>query len=88
VLVVQATDAAQQAGIQVGTRTVQVGTLAVPAGGDIVINIDGRSVGSTGEMRSYIENNKNPGDTVTLTVVRNGQQMDVPVKLTERPAQF
>jgi S1-C subfamily serine protease len=88
VLVVQATDAAQTAGIQEGTTLVQVGPLAVPAGGDIVLSIDGHTVGSTGELRAYIENNKNPGDTVTLTVLRNGQQMDVPVTLTERPAQF
>jgi 2-alkenal reductase len=88
VLVVQANDPARQAGIQGGTNTVQIGPLAVPAGGDIILAIDGRSVGSTGELRSYIENNKNPGDTVTLTVSRNGQQLDVPVTLSERPPSF
>jgi S1-C subfamily serine protease len=87
-LVVQATDAAQQAGVQAGTTLAQVGNLAVPLGGDIVLSIDGRSVGSTAELRAYIENNKMPGDSVTLTILRNGQQIDIPVTLSERPAQF
>ena len=52
--------------------------------GDIIVALDGQSVNSLGEVREYIENFKHPGDSVTVSVVRNGQQMDIPVTLAER----
>ncbi|MBV9359661.1 MAG: trypsin-like peptidase domain-containing protein [Chloroflexi bacterium] len=87
VLVLQASGGAQQAGIQGGSTPIQAGGQSIPAGGDIVVAVDGRSVGTPGQLRSYVENNKRPGDTVTLTVLRNGQRQDVPVTLGERPPQ-
>jgi S1-C subfamily serine protease len=86
VLVLQVSDGAQQAGILAGGGGVQLGTEQIPTGGDIVIAIDGRPVSTTGELRASVENTKHPGDTVTLSVVRNGQHMDVPVILGERPS--
>lgn len=83
-LVVEVAGPAQQAGIQAGSRPVVIGGTAIPAGGDIIVALDGQSVNSLGEVRAYIENFKHPGDSVTVSVVRNGQQMDVPVTLAER----
>jgi S1-C subfamily serine protease len=85
-LVVDATDGAQQAGIRTGTRRVTIGGEQIPAGGDIIVAVDGRPVGTGGELRAYIENTKHPGDTVTVTVLRDGQRQDIPVTLGERPA--
>jgi S1-C subfamily serine protease len=86
-LVEAVSDGAQQAGIHAGSRTVRIGQDQVTAGGDIIVAVDGRTITSSGELRGYIENNKHPGDQVTLTVVRDGQRMDFTVTLTERPAQ-
>ena len=36
---------------------------------------------------SYLARNTRPGDSVNLTVWRDGQQVTVPVELTARPAQ-
>ena len=36
------------------------------------------------EMIGYLAINTNPGDTVTLTVYRNGQILELPVTLTSR----
>jgi len=83
-LVVEVAGPAQQAGIQAGSRPVVIGGTAIPAGGDIIVALDGQSVNSLGEVRAYIENFKHPGDSVTVSVVRNGQQMDIPVTLAER----
>jgi S1-C subfamily serine protease len=85
VLVVDASGPAAQAGIQGGNRPVVINGQTIPAGGDLIVAVDGRPVTTAGELRAYIENNKHPDDTVTLTVVRNGQRMDVPVTLAERP---
>jgi S1-C subfamily serine protease len=77
---------AAQAGIRAGTRRVQVGFGQVlMVGGDIIVAIDEQSVAGGGQLRAYIENNKQPGDTVALTVLRNGERLDVPVILSEAP---
>jgi S1-C subfamily serine protease len=85
VLVLQVSDGAQRAGIRAGSAAVQAGGQQIAVGGDIVVGIDGRPVGTPGELRGYIENSKRPGDSVTVTVLRNGQRLDVPVTLDERP---
>ena len=37
------------------------------------------------DMIRYLDLNKSPGDTVTLTVLRGNQQQDIPVVLGTRP---
>lgn len=51
-------------------------------GGDTIIAINGQAVVSRNDMLIYLDENFRPGDTVTLTVVRDGQQFDVTVTLT------
>ena len=53
--------------------------------GDLVIAIDGHETKVFSDMMSYIINHARPGQTVTLTLLRGGQKMDVPVTLGERP---
>ncbi len=84
VLVLQVSDAAQQAGVQVGSTPVQVGALRGQAGADIVVAVDGQPVGTPGELRGFVDNRHRPGDTVTLTVARGGQYVDLQVPLGER----
>ncbi len=85
-LVQSVTAGAQQAGVQPGSRRVTAGNQPIQAGGDIIIAIDGQPVATGGDLRGWIENNKHPGDTVTLTVLRNNQPTDLQVTLSERPA--
>jgi S1-C subfamily serine protease len=85
-LVQQVSAGAQQAGIQAGTRRVTVGTATILVGGDVIVAIDGQPVATGGDLRGWIENQKHPGDTTTLTVLRNGQRQDFKVTLSERPA--
>ena len=59
--------------------------MTVPFSGDIIVAVDGRAVRTASELRAYVENNKHPGDSVTITIVRNGQREDVVVMLAKRP---
>src|SRR5262249_11793268 len=86
-LVQQVAAGAQVAGIQPGSRRVQVGGEQILAGGDIIVAVDGQPVATGGDLRGWIENNHHPGDTVTVTVLRNGQTQDVSVQLSERPVE-
>ncbi len=83
-LVQEASAGAAQAGVQGGGRTVSIGNEQVRTGGDIIVAIDGRPVTTGGDLRGYIENNKHPGDTIVVTVLRNGQRQDLTATLTER----
>jgi S1-C subfamily serine protease len=86
-LVIQVTGGAQQAGIQAGNQQVTLSGEQIPAGGDIIVAVDGQPIATSGDLRAYIENTKHPGDTVTLTILRGGQRQEFPVTLGERPAQ-
>ena len=74
---------AAQAGLKVGTRATSVQGLM--AGGDLIVAIDGHPVLQYDDLISYLITHKSPGDTVMLTVVRDGQQQDLELKLGKRP---
>ena len=50
---------------------------------DIIIKIDGHTMNSSNEIQNLIAMKK-PGETVTLSLLRNGKSMDVAVKLGQR----
>jgi S1-C subfamily serine protease len=73
---------ADQAGIRGGDQPTSQG---LDAGGDVITAIDGVPVLSFDGLLSYLVANKSPGDTVVLTILRDGQTMDVTVTLDKRP---
>ncbi len=78
---------AAQAGLQAGTQTTTINGQQVPLGGDVITAINGQPVNNMEDLISYLFFNSKVGDTVTLTINRNGQSMQVPVTLAARPAQ-
>jgi S1-C subfamily serine protease len=73
---------AAQAGLRGGNRIVLAGLQQLRIGGDIVVAIDGKPVTSQTDLNLLL-NREWPGDTITLTVVRDGKKMDIRVKLGE-----
>ena len=57
----------------------------VPTGGDIIVGIAGKRVESRHELASYLALHTSPGDTVEVTVLRNGERKTVSVQLGARP---
>jgi 2-alkenal reductase len=55
------------------------------SGGDLIIGIDGQTIYQFGDLLSYLLNHKSPGDTVTLTVLREGQETQLDLILGSRP---
>jgi S1-C subfamily serine protease len=74
----------EKAGLIPGSKDVglQRGLLG---GGDLIVAMDGQPIKSFDELIRYLINNKVPGDTVTLTIIRDGKQMDLQLKLEKRP---
>jgi S1-C subfamily serine protease len=75
---------ADLAGIKAGTQTTSVQGLY--AGGDLIVAIDGKEVRTFDEMLAYLIENKSPGDTVVITVLRGTQKQDITVTLGKRPS--
>jgi len=53
-------------------------------GGDLIIAVDGQPIKDFSELMSYMVVNKNPGETITFTVLRDGRTLDVDVLLGHR----
>ena len=75
---------ADVAGLQAGNEPTQVQGLF--AGGDLIVGVDGQEVLQFSDMLSYMLLNKQPGDEMNVTILRDGQEMELTVILGERPA--
>jgi len=56
-----------------------------PTGGDLIIGIDDQAVNNFDDFMGYLLTYKEPGDTVTLTVLRGEEQLELDLTLEERP---
>ncbi len=81
---VQSRSAAAQAGIRGGSSQMDVGGNQLAVGGDIIVKIDGQTIGNSQDLASAVAGHK-PGDHVKITVLRNGKQMGLTVTLGTRP---
>jgi S1-C subfamily serine protease len=74
---------ADQAGLRAGLEEIpEVQDLM--KGGDLIIAVDGQTIHDFAEMISIIVLTGTPGDTLTFTVSRDGQTLDIPVVLGVR----
>jgi S1-C subfamily serine protease len=76
---------ADDAGIQGATDTAMVNGVPFDIGGDIIIGVEGLILDSFYELQVYLTRNTKPGDTVTLTIIRDGDVMEVDFTLGSRP---
>lgn len=79
VLGVRSGSPAEAAGLR-GTQRTREGWIP----GDVITHVDGRKVKSADELVSAIQR-RNFGDTVTLTIIRDGRSTQVAVKLPDKP---
>jgi S1-C subfamily serine protease len=76
---------AAQAGIRQGQQQVRIERYILAVGGDIVTAIDGQPMKTERDLVLYLDTQAEIGQTSLVTLWRDGQQMTVPVRLTERP---
>ncbi|PJF36685.1 MAG: hypothetical protein CUN49_04110 [Candidatus Thermofonsia Clade 1 bacterium] len=76
---------AARAGIRGATREISVDGEIVPVGGDIITEIDGMKIRVFEDLLGYLFTRTKPGDAVTLTILRNGERLQVTVRLMARP---
>lgn len=79
---------AARGGLRGGDQEIQndsIGVCPSVAGGDLIIAIDGQPVTRFDDLLVYLERYTSPGDTVTLTVLREGRTVEVDITLAPRP---
>ena len=74
--------AAAAAGIRGGNKSMVAGLQELRIGGDVLIAVDGKTITNQVDLNLML-NRSQPGNTVTLTIVRDGKQINIPVKLGE-----
>ncbi len=82
---VQPDSPAEAAGLRGGSRQVTVSGMPMVAGGDIIVAIEGTPVQRFDDMVNFLATQARVGDVVTVTVVRDGKEIDFEVTLSERP---
>jgi len=75
---------ADQAGVQGGDRVVQFGEFGLSVGGDVLVAIDEQPLRSSRELTLYLDTQTRVGQQVTLTLVRNGEELVIEATLGER----
>jgi serine protease Do len=77
---------AEKAGLRGSEKQTTINGENVNVGGDVIIAIDGQTVKTFDDIVAYLVRSTDVGQTVTLTILRDGQQQDVKVTLAARPA--
>jgi S1-C subfamily serine protease len=72
------------AGVRGAREVVDIGNVELGIGGDLIVAVDAQPVDREDALVRAIAR-KRVGDTITLTIVRNGRTLTLPVKLVRAP---
>jgi serine protease Do len=76
---------AQKAGIRGGSSLTSVNGREIAMGGDVIVKVDDKTVRKIDDILTYLEREKNVGDSVQFTVLRNGVTESINLTLGPRP---
>jgi S1-C subfamily serine protease len=78
---------AEQAGIRAGDEETTIDGVPVRLGGDVIVGIDNQTVRKIDDILVYLQREKSVGDDLQLTLLRDGQEMQITAVLGARPNQ-
>ena len=84
---VVASGPAEKAGLRGSTRQTNVGGAQAPVGADVILAMDGRAVKSFDDLVAFLASGTQVNQTVTLTILRDGQQQTIKLTVGARPNQ-
>ena len=77
---------AEKAGLKGGTAIKVVEGQRIVVGGDIIVGLDGVEVRGIADILLYLERHVEIGQKVVFHVVRDGERLDIPLVVGERPS--
>ena len=85
ILSVEPDTPAAKAGLRGGNRSVNTPYGTIMVGGDAILAIDGVTIASPSKLVAYLETYTRPGEIIQVTVLRDKEEITLPVTLGERP---
>ena len=79
---------ADKAGLRGSDGVAELDGLSYDTGGDVITAIDGQPINSFDDLLVHVALETRPGQRVTLTIVRDGKSIEVPLTLESRPDDF
>ena len=76
---------AEKAGLKGVSQTREIDGREFPVDGDIILEIDGKTVRKISDILIHLQREKHVGDEMIITVLRTGVVMDLVMTLEERP---
>jgi 2-alkenal reductase len=76
---------ALRAGIRGASRQARIGNQRILIGGDIIVAVNGEPIDDWLSYLEYLELETDVGDMVSLTLIRDGQQMAIDVVVSTQP---
>jgi S1-C subfamily serine protease len=87
ILEVAPTSPAERAGLREGREQIWVGRYILPVGGDILTAVNGEPVRTGRDLIRYVDTQVEVGETIQVTLWRDGREQTIAVTLSERPRQ-
>lgn len=78
---------AAKAGLQASNTVVTINGAQGTVGGDVITAIDGQTITSMSDLIAYLAINTQVGQTVSLTILRDGKTQTLQLTLGSRPSQ-
>jgi len=76
---------ADKAGLKGSSQTAIANEVEYTIGGDIILSIDENEVRQVADLLTYLQREKNVGDTLNLEILRDGKIINIILTLEERP---
>jgi S1-C subfamily serine protease len=84
IMVVVSGGPAEAAGLQEGDRNVTIDGAELTVGGDIITAINDQKIRGISDVLLYLARDAEVGETVQITVIRDGERMEIPLTLQSR----
>ncbi len=77
---------AEKAGLQGGSKQAELNGQQVNTGGDVITAVDGQPVTRFEDLVSYLYEQTEVGQTIALTILRDGKEQAIELTLGSQPA--
>jgi len=77
---------AEKAGLRGGDNPTRIEGQTVPLGGDIILELDNNQIRKLDDILVYLQREKTVGDTLQVTILRDGTEMNIDLVLEARPS--
>lgn len=86
-LIVEVVDGspADKAGLRAGNETATINGQEMKIGGDVIVAINGNEMRDITDILLYLEQHTEVGETINITVIRDGEKKTLPLTLAPRP---